>query len=354
MNCGDPNDKEPFFSVLIPVYNVELFIDECVKSALSQSMKDFEIVLVNDGSTDASVKHCRALQRLDPDTIQLIEQENRGLYEARKRGIQAARGTYLVFLDGDDLLRIDALERMYESLASDTVDIMLYRCCKNRNFSYDAYSAFFAPALGSVGEITIHDARKILLTEDRINNIAFKTVRRTCLGDLSAEEDRRRLTMSEDKLISARALDCAKTCAFFDEVLYYYRPNPAGITKNGFKKSRFEDICSVHEELGHYLRRWNMESEAGEFHARFLIQASFEIADLFNSSLSRHEKRIEADIIRSNAVFQSSYEAVEGYGLKLHRRLIIELLRHRRFGLLELWSRLYRISMRLTERVRGR
>src|SRR5690554_1902013 len=94
------------FSVIIPLYNKELSVKNTIQSVLNQSYQDFEIVIVNDGSTDNSVKE---VEKIDDKRIRLIHQENKGVSAARNRGIKEAKYEWIAFLDGDDLWEEDHL-----------------------------------------------------------------------------------------------------------------------------------------------------------------------------------------------------------------------------------------------------
>lgn len=89
------------FSIIVPIYNVELYLEECIKSVLQQTHTDYEIVLVNDGSTDGSILICQKLAEMYSN-IRIVNRENGGLSAARNTGIQHARGEYVIFLDSDD------------------------------------------------------------------------------------------------------------------------------------------------------------------------------------------------------------------------------------------------------------
>lgn len=129
-----PSKNKPFFSIIVPAYNVEDYIAECIASVLIQSLSDFELILVDDGSTDKTgaicdqyqknrdqhdknLPHTTIVAQIDekvnsksaPATIKVIHQPNAGLSAARNSGVDQARGEYLIFLDGDDYLEPDAL-----------------------------------------------------------------------------------------------------------------------------------------------------------------------------------------------------------------------------------------------------
>ena len=113
----------PSISVIVPVYNVEKYIHRCVDSILGQTYTDFELILVDDGSTDHCSAVCDEYARMD-SRVKAIHQMNRGLSEARNAGLDAAQGEYICFVDPDDYLPVCALEIMHNHLiASDA------QCC---------------------------------------------------------------------------------------------------------------------------------------------------------------------------------------------------------------------------------
>jgi glycosyltransferase involved in cell wall biosynthesis len=123
--------NKPFFSIIVPVYNVEKYLGACLDSFLSQTFTDFEVIVVDDVSTDGSRNIARTYQRQYPDKIQLIEHTfNTRQGGARNTGIAAATGDYLMFIDSDDYLKTDALEIFANTIARENADIV--ECC----FSY--------------------------------------------------------------------------------------------------------------------------------------------------------------------------------------------------------------------------
>ncbi|MBQ1915831.1 MAG: glycosyltransferase family 2 protein, partial [Selenomonadaceae bacterium] len=101
-------------SVIVPVYNVEKYLEACIQSIWAQDFKDFELILVEDASTDGSLALCRRLQKASGGKIQLLTHpKNRGLSAARNTGIDAATGKYITFVDSDDMLCPNALRLLY-------------------------------------------------------------------------------------------------------------------------------------------------------------------------------------------------------------------------------------------------
>ena len=105
------SENRPFFSVVIPLYNKQNYIKETIKSVLNQTFQDFEIVIVNDGSKDDSVKVVESIQ---DDRIKLLHQKNSGVSVARNKGIKEAKADYVAFLDADDLWLPKFLQTIYE------------------------------------------------------------------------------------------------------------------------------------------------------------------------------------------------------------------------------------------------
>ena len=112
-------------SVIIPVYNVEKFLRDCIESVINQTLSDIEIICINDGSPDNSIDILNEYASIDP-RITVISQENRGLSVARNRGMRLAKGKYLYFIDSDDkLLDPDALEVLYTKAEEKNTDILI-------------------------------------------------------------------------------------------------------------------------------------------------------------------------------------------------------------------------------------
>lgn len=115
--------KEKTISVVITIYNVEKYMDACIESVVNQTYKNLEIILVNDGSTDASGTKCEEWQAKD-SRIRVIHKRNGGTVSARKTGVQSANGDYIGYVDGDDWIDRDMFERMAEFGFPENVDII--------------------------------------------------------------------------------------------------------------------------------------------------------------------------------------------------------------------------------------
>ncbi len=127
------------FSIIIPVYNVERYLSQCVNSVLNQSFSNFELLLINDGSTDSSLKICNDFKEKD-HRIVVIDKANGGASSARNVGIVEATGEYLIFVDSDDYIESkDLLLTLHSSIKKNNADVILYGG-KNYNINTDSYT----------------------------------------------------------------------------------------------------------------------------------------------------------------------------------------------------------------------
>lgn len=112
-------------SVIVPVYNGEKFIEECIKNVLNQTLEEFELIIINDGSTDNTLDICKRNSEIDKK-IRIINQENKGVSSARNKGIEQSNGEYICFVDCDDKIEDNYLEELYNTCEENNVKIS---CC---------------------------------------------------------------------------------------------------------------------------------------------------------------------------------------------------------------------------------
>ena len=111
-------------SVIVPAYNAEKYIRPCLDSILNQTKKEFEIIVVNDGSKDNTLKILNEYKEQYSDIINVIDQENQGLSVTRNNAIKVAKGKYVVFIDSDDYVKSDMLEKLYDKAVSGGYDVV--------------------------------------------------------------------------------------------------------------------------------------------------------------------------------------------------------------------------------------
>lgn len=129
----------PQISIIIPVYNTQLYLEDCLKSVIEQTFNDWEALVVNDGSTDDSAQIIKQWIQKD-SRLKFITQPNRGLSEARNTGLKYATGKYIFFLDSDDFLHPDALSVLYQAAEKENLELTMCNF-----YEYDTNSTSFRP-----------------------------------------------------------------------------------------------------------------------------------------------------------------------------------------------------------------
>ena len=129
------NDK---ISIVVPVYNMENYLERCIKSILNQTYTNLEVLLINDGSTDSSLELCYQLASID-DRIVVFDKVNGGLSDARNFGVEKASGEYIGFIDSDDDIEPRMIEVLYEMIKEHNADVS--EC--NMNICYPSHSQLY-------------------------------------------------------------------------------------------------------------------------------------------------------------------------------------------------------------------
>ncbi len=211
-------------SIIVAAYNIEDYIKRCMYSIVNQTFKDIEIIVVNDGSTDNTLNIINDFAKNDA-RIKIIDKKNGGLIEARKSGLEIASGEYILFLDGDDWLHLEAIEKLYKEAKKDNFDIVLY------NF-YLAYDNNKLEEKSSFEEIVKHedDYLKLSLTGQIGANIWAKFLKRKFLIDNNIEFVKN-ITYAEDVATTNLLFMYSPKVSTIDENLHYYYQRENSVTK---------------------------------------------------------------------------------------------------------------------------
>ncbi len=132
----------PLFSIIVPIYNTEKYLSRCIESILEQTFTDFELILVDDGSTDSSYSICQNYAK-DDSRIKVIHKENGGVSSARNIGLEYAKGVYLWFVDSDDYIKPTALVDLSVKVLNESSDLVIFNTTIEGNYKIDGFDAFF-------------------------------------------------------------------------------------------------------------------------------------------------------------------------------------------------------------------
>ena len=226
-------------SVIIPVYKVEKYLCRCVDSVLEQTYTNMEIILVDDGSPDNCPVMCDEYARQD-SRVKVIHQENAGLSGARNAGIDMAQGQWLAFVDSDDYLAADFLERLYQACVNTGSSLSVCR--------WEYVHGEAIPEHGT-GETRVYTGREMLANFYVPDGAYFvvawnKLYRKELFEDIRYPLGR----IHEDEATTYRIYDKVKKAAYVDRSLYGYFVTPVSITR-GFNPKRMDWVTAVAERL---------------------------------------------------------------------------------------------------------
>ncbi len=225
---------EKLVSIIIPVYNVEKYIEQCIYSVINQTYKNIEIIIINDGSTDCSIEK---ISKIKDERITIITQENKGLSAARNEGIQQSKGDYISFVDSDDFISRKYIETFVYFIEKYDVDIV---CCE----SIDFLDGFDKKAEEQVNSITcIEDISiDIFNSETAIVNMFYqkpsitgtvlKLYKRKLMENFSFPNGR----YYEDLATTYILFQMAGNIAFLSPKMYAYRFRNTSIMSRGSEK----------------------------------------------------------------------------------------------------------------------
>lgn len=238
-----------FFSIIIPVYNTSEFLKVCLDSVINQNFNDYEIVIVNDGSTDKSGQIIADYSVEYPDLIVSLYQDNQGLSSARNSGISEARGRFLCFVDSDDWINLDFLSTVYETLSPYASKVKAIVIC-NRDFVYN--DKIVDDNLISFKPTSIHDSPELI---SKLNLSACNKVYHKSLFDDNFFPVGK---LYEDVIPVLKATLHSDLVLKVDNVLYHVRKdNPNSITSN-INQREYDLPCNL-EVIDSYILKYHKE-----------------------------------------------------------------------------------------------
>ena len=235
---------EEKISVIVPVYNVEAYLERCVESILKQTYTNFELLLINDGSTDQSGELCDQLALRD-QRIRVIHKENGGLSDARNRGIDEASSDLIGFIDSDDYIDEDMYETLYSHLRKSNADLSM---CGH----YDVFHQIPEKQVSEIKtwELSSEEAIKMVMEAKILSVTAVnKLYKKELFNHLRFEVGK----IAEDAFIMIRLLDQCQKVVATNEKKYYYVHRENSITTQKFSL-KFLNVIEAYEQNANIIR----------------------------------------------------------------------------------------------------
>lgn len=309
-------------SVIVPVFNVEEYLSQCLDSILNQSLKEIEIICIDDGSTDSCLSILESYKSQDK-RIKVISQSNNGPGNARNVGMDNAEGEFITFMDSDDYFKPNALEVAYNISKEKSVDFTMFKLLNFDDGTDETYPIdyFDMPFLKRFGDETFNHED----VGERLFNISVsppgKLFRRDFIDKLRFPEN----TLFEDNPFILQAIFMADKMYFLDEYLYMRRVRKDSITRSYF--SRFSDCIAIFNQMADITKGYGEYDKYKEklftqkvynTYTRFTqvsdeYKADFfnKIQDDFKSKREEFEDIIDFDIVKPRAkhIFYSALKS---------------------------------------------
>ena len=232
----------PLISIIVPVYNVERYLSQCIDSILAQTYENLEIILVDDGSTDNSGKICEDYADRN-FRIKTVHKTNEGLANARNNGIEKAAGEYVSFVDSDDYIAKDYIEYLYDMVNANSAQIAV---CGYQKV-YETESNSISDETNTKKSVRVYNsfnALSALLYQRGVISSAWgRLFKRELFSTIRFPKGRRH----EDVAVMYKLFDQAGTIAVGNQKKYYYRQRPDSIVHSAFDSRRMDYIIFTQE-----------------------------------------------------------------------------------------------------------
>lgn len=236
-------------SIVVPVYNTEKYLPECIESILNQAYKDLEIILVDDGSTDSSLMICRKYKDRD-SRIKVFHKENSGVSATRNMGIENATGEYISFCDSDDVIAPKLYETLLKQLEQQDVD----RVCGGYEYLYpNGHTLYCKPRLAD-GKYLKNDLLSMMIDDGTLSGFLFSGVNNCIFKKSIIDENNIRfkedIKYNEDSLFSFEyALYSNGIYSLQSHPFYSYRQHTSSATKNRPNGDKYARVHAYLEKL---------------------------------------------------------------------------------------------------------
>ena len=238
---------EELISVIVPIYNVEKYLNKCIESIINQSYSNLEIILVDDGSKDNASIMCDSYLLKD-NRIKVIHKENGGLSDARNVGIEKAKGKYIIFIDSDDWIDEKMIEILYDIIKKNNSDISI---CDY----FLAYNEEIQTQKENIKVINLSNIEALKKIYDKDLDVCM-IVAWNKLYKIDLFKDNIRYPygkIHEDEFTTYKLLYKAEKISYTNRKMYYYRQREKSIMSKSFNKKRL-DVLEALEERAYYMK----------------------------------------------------------------------------------------------------
>lgn len=234
----------PEISIIVPVYNVEEYLANCIESILNQTFRDFELILVNDGTKDNSLEICKRYEAID-SRIKIVDKENGGLSSARNAGLDVAKGKYIGFVDSDDYIHPQMYEILYNEIINYEADISI--CEFEKVYDLNPTKTSFENGKYKVDEFNNLDALNQLTLEKSVEFIVSwnKLYKKELFNNIRFKKG----MIHEDEFIIHRLLYKANKIIYINKELYYYLQRKSSIMGSSNNVTKIDYLLALSDRI---------------------------------------------------------------------------------------------------------
>lgn len=333
--------NEPVVSLVVPVYKVPIkFLKKCIDSCAKQTLKDIEILLIDDGSPDNCGAYCDE-RAFDDERIKVIHKKNGGLSSARNEGVRFARGKYIMFVDGDDWIESSMCERMYNVAVDEDVQLVMCGIMKDYGHSIDEYKFYIQERRYNEKECKWLQ-QQLLVYNGNIAVAYSKLIDRKLMVDNEIYHDELLKQGAEGLEFNIRLFEKLESAFFINEPLYHYVYNDESISAS-HNEANHEYVIKCFEKIKSFIETSsNREELIPWFDNRLLyVIITTAISGYFNPSnlesyedkKKKYKKYLDKDIVKA-ALMTKNLK-----GLSKQRLVVLFMIKHQMFLLLNLMGK---------------
>lgn len=319
-------------TVIVPVYNVEKYIKECVDSLIHQTYRNIEIILVDDGSNDNSGKICDEYALID-SRIKVIHKQNEGLGFARNSGLEVSTGKYVTFIDSDDVAELDLVEQLMKEVIDKNVDTCIggfkritedgrrvfQESYASESFmGEDVYNKLFARMLGSAPDA--HDSIRM-----SVWNVLYSM---DVIRKYRIRFPSERVFISEDIVWDSEYYQYAQAVSVIESTAYCYRITPGSLTQK-YKPQMIDKICVLYNEMENRLAgdREKITRLQKQFFVNLRVCIRQEKPSISGNAKSEYRKNIEK--IYNNETVRTVIESYPIQKIQFRQRFFLMMIKYR-------------------------
>lgn len=321
-------------SVIVPIYNVEKYLRQCVDSLLNQTLKEIEIILVDDGSTDECPLICEEYKRKD-SRIKVVHKENGGLSSARNAGLDVAIGEYVAFIDSDDYVSLEMMEKRYSASKERNLDA----CYCDYNFDYDGkvWSAnkqkndSFVYTKGEVEDFLLDMVGPLPSYPSDVKHlvsVCLALYKTDIIKRYNIKFESERLYPSEDLLFHIDFLSRCSRLGYLKGSMYYWRYRPGSLSRS-YSSERFKLYVALLNRVREKLEEHFVE-DVYILHYQRCVYSFFRSIMKYESLISKEShvfRRIRERC--SHPLIESVYESYPIEQMVLKHRMFITSMKHK-------------------------